>query len=204
MPTSTNALEFYFDFSSPYAYIASEEIEAVATRLDRPVQWHPILLGAVFKETGGAPLTELHPAKAAHSIRDFARSAAFAGVPYRHPSPFPIGTVTAARAVLWMQRTRPRDAAPFIHAVFRDFFINGRNISDAAVIGLIGAGFGVDPSELAVGVKDESIKAALKDEIDTAMTRGVFGVPTVFVDGEMFWGHDRLPQVERWASQGPF
>ena len=197
-------IEFFFDFSSPYAYFASEDIEPLAQRSGRSVWWRPILLGAVFKVTGGAPLTQLHAAKDGYSRRDFERSAAFAGVPYRHPDPFPIGAVAASRAVLWLQREQPDMATAFIHAVFRDFFAGGVDVSRPEAVTAVASGLGIDAAALTAGTQDELIKSALKLQNDEAIARGVFGVPTVFVDGEMFWGHDRLPHVERWITRGPF
>ena len=199
-----SAIEFYFDFSSPYSYIASEQIEALAARTARPLQWRPILLGAVFKASGGAPLTEVYGPKARYAVRDFARSAAFAGVPYRHPTVFPIGAVAASRAVLWLQREHSPQAVPYIHAVYRAFFVDDRNVGDATVALDIAQSLGIDAARLTAGVQEEAIKTALRVEVEQAVARGVFGAPTIFVDGEMFWGHDRLDQVERWISRGPF
>jgi 2-hydroxychromene-2-carboxylate isomerase len=199
-----SAIEFYFDFSSPYSYIASEQIEALAARTARPLQWRPILLGAVFKASGGAPLTEVYGPKARYAVHDFARSAAFAGVPYRHPTVFPIGAVAASRAVLWLQREHSPQAAPYIHAVYRAFFVDDRNVGDATVALDIAQALGIDAARLTAGVQEEAIKTALRVEVEQAVARGVFGAPTIFVDGEMFWGHDRLDQVERWISRGPF
>jgi 2-hydroxychromene-2-carboxylate isomerase len=198
------AIDFYFDFSSPYSYIASEEIEALAERHGREVHWRPILLGVVFKASGGMPLTETYGPRARYSVRDFARAAAYVGVPYRHPSVFPVGAVAASRAVLWLQREAPAQAAPFIHAVFRALFVADRNISDVAVVMELAQKLGINTAQLAAGVQEDSIKNALRTAVEQAIARGVFGAPTLFVDGEMFWGHDRLPQIERWISTGPF
>lgn len=197
-------IEFYFDFSSPYTYIASEEIEAIAERHGREVMWRPILLGAVFKASGGMPLTAGYGPKALYSVRDFARSAAFVGIPYRHPANFPIGAVAAARTVLWLQRHQPTLVAPFIHTAFRAYFVADRNIADPAVVMELAQELGIDVTQLAAGVQDESIKNALRAEVDQAIARGIFGSPTLVIDGEIFWGHDRLAQVERWISAGPF
>jgi 2-hydroxychromene-2-carboxylate isomerase len=199
-----SAIEFYFDFSSPYSYIASEQIEALAARTARPLEWRPILLGAVFKASGGAPLTEVYGPKSRYAVRDFARSAAFAGVPYRHPTVFPIGAVAASRAVLWLQREHSPKAAAYIHAVYRAFFVDDRNVGDATVALDIAQSLGIDAARLTAGVQEEAIKTALRVQVEQAISRGVFGAPTIFVDGEMFWGHDRLDQVERWISRGPF
>ena len=199
-----SAIEFYFDFSSPYSYIASEQIEALAARTARQLQWRPILLGAVFKASGGAPLTEVYGPKARYAVRDFSRSAAFAGVPYRHPTVFPIGAVAASRAVLWLLREHSPQAAPYIHAVYRAFFVDDRNVGDATVALDIAQSLGIDAARLTAGVQEEAIKTALRVEVEQAVARGIFGAPTIFVDGEMFWGHDRLDQVERWITRGPF
>jgi len=199
-----SAIEFYFDFSSPYSYIASEQIESLAARTGRGLQWRPILLGAVFKASGGAPLTEVYGPKARYSVRDFARSAAFVGVPYRHPTVFPIGAVAASRAVLWLQREQASKAAPYIHAVFRAFFVDDRNVGDSTVALDIAQSLGIDAARLAAGVQEDAIKNSLRVEVEQAIARGVFGAPTIFVDGEMFWGHDRFDQVERWITRGPF
>ena len=87
-------IEFYFDFSSPFGYLASQKIEALAAKHGRTVTWRPMLLGAAFKATGGVPLTQI-PLKGEYSKRDFYRSARFHGLEYRHPEPFPVSTVAA-------------------------------------------------------------------------------------------------------------
>ena len=197
-------IEFYFDFSSPYSYFASEQIDALAARHGRTVDYRPVLLGAVFKASGGTPLTEGYGPKAEYSKHDFARSARFAGVQYRAPSRFPIGAVAAARAVLWLQQHAPEKATPFIHAIFRTYFVEDLDISDAAVVGAVARSIGIDAEALAAGVQQPAIKDLLKQRVDEAIAFGMFGAPTIVVDGERFWGNDRLPQIERWLARGPF
>jgi 2-hydroxychromene-2-carboxylate isomerase len=197
-------IDFYFDFSSPYSYLASEQIDAVAARHGRTVDYRPVLLGAVFKTSGGAPLTEQYGPKAEYSKHDFARSARFGGVPYRKPSRFPIATVAAARALLWLQQNAPAQARPFIHAVFRAYFVDDRDISDAAVVLDIARSIGIDAEALAAGMQQPAIKDLLKQRVEEAIAFGLFGAPLIVVDGERFWGNDRLPQIERWLAQGPF
>lgn len=196
-------IEFFFDFSSPYSYLAAERIEPLAAKFGRTVEFKPVLLGAVFKITGGAPLTE-QPFKGEYSKRDFARSARFAGLPYALPSPFPIGTVGAARATLWLQGTDPAKAGPFVRRALRAYFAENRNIGESAVLAALAAELGIDPGALAAGVQEPAVKDALKRLVDEAIARGVFGAPFIFVDGEPFWGNDRLPQVERWLREGSF
>lgn len=197
-------IEFWFDFSSPYSYLASEKIEELAARHGRSVEFKPTLLGVIFRTTGGVPLTELVPPKASYFAHDFERSARFAGVPYRHPSVFPISTVGAARALLWLQAADEQAAPRFLHAAFRAYFAHDRNLAEPAVLGALATEIGVDPVALARGIQEPAVKERLKTLVDESIARGVFGAPTIFVDGEMFWGHDRLPQVERWLASGPF
>ncbi len=197
-------IEFWFDFSSPYSYLASEKIEEIAARHGRTVVFKPTLLGAVFKTTGGAPLTELAPAKAKYFAHDFARSARFAGVPYRHPSVFPIPTVSAARALLWLQARDEAMAARFFHAAFRAYFAQDRNLTEPTVLDALATEVGADPVQITRGIQELAVKDKLKALVDESIARGMFGAPTIFIDGEMFWGHDRLPQVERWLETGPF
>jgi 2-hydroxychromene-2-carboxylate isomerase len=197
-------IDFYFDFSSPYSYLASEQIDALAARYGRTVDYRPVLLGAVFKTSGGVPLTEGYGPKAEYSKHDFARSARYAGIPYRPPTRFPVGAVAAARAVLWLQHHAPDQATPFIHAIFRAYFVEDRDISDTAVVGAVASSVGIDTEALAAGVQQPAIKDLLKQRVDEAVAFGMFGAPTIVVDGERFWGNDRLPQIERWLAQGPF
>lgn len=201
MPTP---IEFWFDFSSPYSYLASEKIEEIAARYGRTVEFKPTLLGAIFKTTGGAPLTELAPAKANYFKHDFARSARFAGVPYKAPSVFPIPTVNAARALLWLQQHDAATALRFFHAAFRAYFALDRNLTEPTVLAALATEVGADAVQVARGFQQPEIKDKLKALVEESIARGVFGAPTIFVDGEMFWGHDRLPQVERWLASGPF
>jgi 2-hydroxychromene-2-carboxylate isomerase len=88
--------------------------------------------------------------------------------------------------------------------VYRAFFVDDRNVGDATVALDIAQSLGIDTARLAAGVQEEAIKTALRVQVEQAIARDVFGAPTIFVDGEMFWGHDRLDQVERWISRGPF
>lgn len=194
-------IDFYFDFSSPYGYVASEKIEALAAKHGRSVAWHPMLLGVVFKQTGAMPLTQV-PLKGDYSRRDMARTARFHGVGFRLPSNFPIATQAPARVVLW---ARERDAAlapKIIHALYRAFFVDDVDISNADAAATVAASCGADAASARAAVDDPSVKEALKRENEQAMGRGVFGSPFMIVDGEPFWGVDHLDQVDRWLATG--
>jgi 2-hydroxychromene-2-carboxylate isomerase len=195
-------LLFYFDFSSPYSYLASERIDALAERFGRRVQWRPVLLGAIAKSLGTVTLTS-QPGQAEYSIRDFARSARFLGIPYAHPATFPISTVAAARAYYWLHGQDCAKARQFAHEVFRAYFVAGKDVSAAPAVLELAAKVGAGGTVLEAGMNDAAIKERLRAETEAALAAGVFGVPWIVVDGEPFWGADRLPQVERWlASQG--
>lgn len=200
--TKSTPILFYFDFSSPYSYLASERIDALAERYGRQVQWRPILLGAIVKSLGTVTLTS-QPGQADYSIRDFVRSARFMDIPYRHPAVFPISTVAAARAYYWLHGQDCALARRFAHEVFRAYFVDGRDVSAAGVVLELAAKVGAGGTALEAGMNDPAIKERLRAETDAAIGRGVFGVPWIVVDNEPFWGADRLPQIERWlASQG--
>jgi 2-hydroxychromene-2-carboxylate isomerase len=196
-------IEFYFDFSSPYSYLASEQIEPLAARFGRRVDYKPTLLGATFKISGLRPLVEV-PLKGDYSRRDFQRSARFSGVPFVLPDPFPISTVSVARAYLWLADTESERARAFVHAAFRAYFAQGRNISEPAVLGDVLREVGSDPAQALAAIQQPHIKDRLRAQVDASLARGVFGAPFIVVDGEPFWGHDRLPQIERWLTSGPF
>ena len=201
--TPAAALDFYFDFSSPYGYFAAEQIDALAARHGRTVNWHPFLLGATFKLTGLGPLPGI-PLKGAYSMHDIARSARFFGLPYRQPSTFPIPTQHAARAFLWLHGRSSAQAKAFGLAAYRAYFVDDVNISDLGAVLDIAVGQGVDRDELSAVLAGSEIKAQLAAEVEQGIVRGVFGSPFVIVDGEPFWGADRLPQLERWLQDGPF
>jgi 2-hydroxychromene-2-carboxylate isomerase len=196
-------IEFYFDFASPYSYLALNGIDALAAKYGRSVDYKPMLLGAAFKVSGQGVLTEI-PLKGEYSKRDFARSARFLGVPFKLPSTFPLNTVNTARAALWLKEQGSAKSIPFVHRAFRAYFVEDRNINDAAVIGELADELGIDKAALAAAIQDAGIKERLKAHVEAAIARGVFGAPFFFVDGEPFWGHDRLPQIERWLASGPF
>jgi 2-hydroxychromene-2-carboxylate isomerase len=195
-------LDFWFDFSSPYGYFASERIEALAGRHGRRVDWRPMLLGPVFKRVGTAPLTGI-PLKGEYAKHDLARTARFHGIPFRLPARFPVATQAPGRIVTWLARTEPQRVTDAVHALFRAYFVADRDISDPRVAVAVAAEAGCDAQAAATALEDPSIKDAFRAEVEAAMARGVFGSPFVIVDGEPFWGFDRFEQLDRWLT-APF
>ena len=202
--TEKAPLDFWFDFSSPYGYLLAEKIDAVAARHGRKVKWHPILLGVIFQATGSRPPADGVSSKGKYMLHDFARSARHMGIPYRMPSRFPLPTQNAARAYYWLHGQDCALARQFAHAVYRAFFVDDRDISSPDTVLEIAADLGVDRSALAAALQSPEIKARLKDECEKALAAGVFGSPHVIIDGEAFFGADRLPQIERWLAEGGF
>ena len=188
-------LEFYFDFSSPYGYLAAERIDELAAKYGRKVKWRPVLLGVIFKATGAAPLTSV-PLKGDYAKLDFARSARFMGIPYNPPSRFPLPTQMAARAYYWLHDRDCAMARAFAKAVYRALFVEDRDISDPEVVLAIAAAVGADRAAVAEAVESPEIKERLKAEVAAALEKGVFGSPFILCDGEPFMGADRLPQLE--------
>jgi 2-hydroxychromene-2-carboxylate isomerase len=197
------AVEFFFDFSSPYSYLAAERIEDIAKAQGAGVVWRPLLLGIIFKAVKGAPLTE-YGLKGPYSVRDFARSARFAGIAFKMPEPFPIATHNAARAVLAVDKAAAQRTGEFVRAVFRAYFLDNRPINEPAELAAIADALGLEGKAIAAACADDSIKEALRANCDEALRRGVFGAPFMFVGDEPFWGNDRLPQLERWLASGGF
>ena len=192
-----DAIDFYFDFSSPYGYLASTRIDAIADRHGRSVTWRPFVLGAAFKVTGQRPLVE-QPLRGEYANRDFARSARLLGVPLKLPEPFPFFGLAASRACYWVaDAARARALAK---AIYHAAFGEGRDVTPVASVAEIARKLGIEGVEQ--GVEKPETKAKLRAATDEALSRGVFGSPFFIVDGEPFWGHDRLEHVERWLATG--
>jgi len=198
-----NPIDFYFDFSSPYGYLAAQKIDALAAKHGRIVRWRPMLLGVVFKQTGAAPLTEV-PVKGPYSKHDFARSARFHGIEFRMPPVFPIPSQAPARMVLWARAQGEAEAARLAKALYRAFFVDGLDISKPEIAAEVAGRAGFDAATARAAVDDPAVKDALKREVESAIAAGVFGSPFVIVDGEPFWGLDRFDQLERWLATGGF
>ncbi|MBX3670083.1 MAG: 2-hydroxychromene-2-carboxylate isomerase [Rhodocyclaceae bacterium] len=196
-------IDFYFDFTSPYGYIFAQHIDDLAARHGRSTVWHPFLLGMAFKTTGAVALPEI-PLKGEYALRDIQRSARFMGVPYRHPTRFPLPTQNAARSFYWLQDHHGALAKPFALACLRALFVEDRDISSPAVVLDVAAAVGVDRAALEQALADPAVKDRLRSETEAAIARGVFGSPFTFIDGEPFWGGDRMPQIERWLATGGF
>lgn len=197
-------IDFYFDFSSPYAYIANEWIDALAARHGRVVRRQAILLGVTFQAAElKSPVS--HPIKRDYALRDFARSARFEGVPYRQPSQFPIPTQNAARVFWWLHDTQgPEAAASWTRSAFRAYFTRDVALNAPEALAALLAESGLDAAAAQAACNAPVWKDRLRQANEQAIAAGVFGAPFFVVDGEPFWGNDRKPQIERWLTLGRF
>ena len=196
-----NPIDFYFDFSSPYGYLASTRIDEIGANHGRSVTWRPILLGAMFKITGGQPLPTV-PLKGSYATHDMARTARLMKVPFSFPSKFPLAATAPSRAFYWVSDRDVALGRALAHALFHAYFAEDRDISNPEVTGNIAAKLGVRKEELLQALNEPAVKERLRNEVDAAIERGVFGSPYVVIDGEPFWGIDRFDQIEKWLTTG--
>ena len=199
--TPDGEIDFYFDFTSPYSYLACDELQAIAARYGQTVNWIPTMLGVLFKQTGAVALTAQHPWKAQYFLKDFIRSAEYRGLPYVPPSQFPQASQNPSRILIWLQQDAPDKALPFAREVFRLIFERNGNIHDIEQLAAIGREVGIDEAGLRAAPQDEAVKARFVANNEEAASRQVFGAPTFFIGDEQFWGNDRLPQLEWRLSQ---
>lgn len=196
-------IDFWFDFSSPFGYLASTRVEALAAKYGRTTVWHPFLLGAVYKVNGVVPTPNV-PLKGDYARIDILRSGRFYGIPIKVPSNFPIGSVAAARAFYWADMQDPARAKQLASALYKAYFVDDVDISSAEPVARLAGECRFDPAALSAGLADPAVKERTKSEVDTAIAQGVFGSPYLVIDGEPFWGMDRLDQAEKWLASGSF
>jgi len=196
----TPRIEMWFDFASPYSYLAIERVDALAQEAGVRVDLRPFLLGPIFQAQGwnDTPF-RLFPGKGAYMMRDIARLAEKYGLVYNRPRLFPRMSVLPARiALLGQDEPWGRD---FCVAVFRANFQRDLDIQSEDVVHGLLTDLGLDAAALIARGKSEAAKEALRRQVDRARNLGLFGAPTFFVDGEMFWGNDRLEDALEWTRR---
>ncbi len=196
-------IEFYFDFNSPYGYVCAHLIDNFAERFDRTTDWHPILLGMAFKQTGAKPMDEI-PIKGEYLARDAARMCRYYGVKYQHPDVHPFSPTAASRAFYWVKDQDPAKAKEFAMALYTAALANNEDISAPASVARVGATVGLDQKEIIDALGEPAVKQRLIDETNAAIEKGVFGSPFIIADGEPFWGVDRFEILEEWLETGGF
>jgi 2-hydroxychromene-2-carboxylate isomerase len=193
-PSSPLSVDFYFDFSSPFAYLASTQIEAICTRHQAPLRWRPMLLGGVFKALGGpmVPIETFSPPKQRYQGVELERWATYWKAPFVWPTRFPMRTVKALRIALSLGDKM----LPYVSRTFRAYWAEDLDIDNEGVLRRLLQESGFDPAQVSAA-EDPTYKKALIEATQTAVDIGVFGAPTAIIDGHLFWGQDRLFLVER-------
>jgi 2-hydroxychromene-2-carboxylate isomerase len=187
-------VEFYFDFGSPASYLAWTQLPDIAARAGAQIAWRPVLLGGIFQATGNRSPAEI-PAKGVYMFRDLARFAQRYGVPFNLNPHFPINTLQLMRGAIAFQHRKPESFQRYVEAIFKAIWVDGLNLNDPAAVGGVLGRAGLNPQEVLAMVGEQEIKDKLRAETDAAVKRGLFGVPTMFVEEEMFFGQDRLDFV---------
>ena len=190
-------IEFFFDCSSPWTYLAFHNIQPLAKELGVPVSWRPILVGGIFNTVNPSVYSSREtpvPLKARYMKKDLADWARSAGLAIKMPpTVFPVNSVKAMRGCIWLGN----DAmVPFATAVFKAYWGDDKDISQDSVLTEICKATGVDVDKFFTGIGDQAVKNQLKENTDEVMARGGFGSPTIFVDKtDMYFGNDRLPLI---------
>ncbi|MBH3444546.1 MULTISPECIES: 2-hydroxychromene-2-carboxylate isomerase [Pseudomonas] len=196
----TKTVEFYFDLGSPTTYLAHTQLAKICADTQSELIYIPMLLGGVFKATGNASPAMI-PAKGRYMFQDLDRFAKRYGVQLRFNPHFPINTLILMRAVTGMQMRQPQRFAEFVDCLFKALWVEGRNLNDPQTVAAVLTENGFDPQEIMALTNDESVKAALKENTEAAIKRGVFGAPSMFIGDQLFFGQDRLDFVEEALRQ---
>ncbi len=196
----SQSLDFYFDFSSPYGYLASARIESLARRHQLTLRWHAIPIGFIFPLTGQKPLTEI-PLIGEYTLHDVHRSAREHGIVYHHPQEFPVNTLAACRVFYWLKNLSANLIPTFSHAIYQAYFKDGLSIRQIDDVIYIAKQNEVYLAGMESAYDEPLVKDATKTAVDDAVEKGVFGSPFFILEsGEAFWGNDRMDQLDRWLQ----
>lgn len=195
--TLAQPIDFYVEFSSPFAQIAAHLIEPVAAKHGRSVRWRPIWLAFVFKARYGAGFAQA-PVKVDYILRDAQRFAGLYGIPFRKPEVFPIDARIARRLFYRIERVDPAKAVALVKAVLQAYWGEGREMRSVEQLAPIVRALGISEVDLQAAEDDDLAKAAERKSCEDAIAAGCFGAPFFVVDGEPFWGADRIDHIDRW------
>ncbi len=191
----SKTVEFYFDVGSPTAYLAHKRLQQLRAQYGLELRYMPMLLGGVFKASGNTSPIAI-PAKGKYMLeQDLPRFAARYGVPLIFNPHFPINTLNLMRAAVAAQQLGCDDA--YLDRVFDAIWVEKKNMGDATVVEQVLADAGLDAGALIARSQDPEVKALLVANTEAAVARGVFGAPTLFMDGAMYFGQDRLDFIEQ-------
>ena len=182
-------LEFFYDYVSPFSYLADTQLPALREKTGASIIYKPILLGGIFKASNNTPPPAI-PAKLNYNAVDAIRWSHHYRVPMRINPFFPLSTIRAMRGAIVAQAA---GCFPAYHAMmFRAMWAEGVNLGDPQIVKERFAQLGMDPD----AVERDEVKERLKANTEEAVARGAFGAPTFFVGDAMFWGNDRMQFIE--------
>ena len=186
-------VEFFFDVGSPASYLAWTQLESMAQRTNAKIIWRPMLLGAVFQATGNASPASV-PAKGPYMLKDLQRFSNIYGVPFNFNPFFPLNTMHLMRgATAYLEEP---EFQTYLSAIFKALWSEKLNMESPEVVAEVLTKAGIDVTDFMARISETEVKERLKDTTEEAVARGVFGAPSFFVNGEMFFGQDRLSFVE--------
>ena len=194
-------IDFWFDFASSYSYLGALRIEAAARVAGEKVRWRPFLLGPIFQAQLGlkdSPFNQ-QPVRGAYMWRDVERLCGKSGFPFKRPELFPQRSILAARiALIALEKPWVGD---FIRGTFRAQFGEGKDIASQETLAGVLQSLAVDPAPLFQEAETEPVKRQLRAFTDEAQALGIFGAPNVVVNGELFFGQDRIDDALAWAKK---
>jgi len=190
----SKTVEFFFDLGSPASYLAYTQLPGICRESGATLVYRPMLLGAVFQATGNASPAMI-PAKGRYMLRDLARHAERYGVPMRFNPHFPLNTLTLMRLLVAVQLYQPERFEAALQALYQAIWVDGLNLGEAAKVADVLGQAGFDAEALLAQCAEPAVKEALKASSEEAVARGVFGAPSIFVEGELYFGQDRLDFV---------
>jgi 2-hydroxychromene-2-carboxylate isomerase len=189
-------IEFFFDCSSPWSYLAFHNIQPLARELGEEISWRPILVGGIFNTVNPSVYASRQtpvPLKERYMLKDLEDWARIAGLAIKMPpTVFPVNSVKAMRSCIWLEK----DMVPFARALFEAYWGDDKDISKDEVLAEICRRLGIDAQRLFAGIGEQAVKDQLKANTDEVIARGGFGSPTIFVGkSDMYFGNDRLPLI---------
>jgi len=191
----TEAVDFYFDFTSPYGYIASQVIDELAAKHGCTTRWHAFMVTAAYKQHNSTnPL--VHPEKQKYFRIDIPRTARHFGVPFAFPATWPENLLAAGRAFVWIVGRDPEAAKRFAKAAIRAYWAEGKPLADPECVADIAAAAGEDRAKLRAALDDAAVKQRFIEAGNAILAKGIFGSPQMVFRGELYWGTDRLGQLE--------
>lgn len=192
-------VEVFFDVGSPASYLAWTQLESIAQRANAKIIWRPMLLGAVFQAVGNTSPAAI-PAKGAYMLKDLQRFSNIYGVPFNFNPFFPLNTMHLMRgATAYLEEP---EFQTYLAAIFNALWTEKLNMESPEVVAAVLTKAGLDTTDFMDRISESEVKERLKDTTEEAVTRGVFGAPSFFVNGEMFFGQDRLSFVETALKDG--